>query len=38
MAVYNPKSLRAEEFINDEIRPILEANKDLLGEAAEINV
>ena len=29
---------QVERFLNDVIRPLLEANKDILGEKAEINV
>ena len=29
---------QVERFLSDVIRPLLEANKDILGEKAEINV
>ena len=29
---------QVEEFLRDNVKPILEANKVLLGERAEINV
>ena len=29
---------QVERFLRDVIRPVLEANKDILGEKAEINV
>ena len=29
---------QVDKFLDDVIRPLLEANKDILGEKAEINV
>ena len=38
-ALYIGRSVgQTQEFVNGEIKPLLEANKDVIGMKAEINV